>query len=567
MLLVSFGGPRGPRRRDPVPGERDARARGIPPRAAGRGRPSTTCCSAASARSTPRTPRCSTRCARTSPTTASTCRSTGATATGTPYLADAVAQMARRRGTPGAGVRDRRRTPRTPAAGSTGRTSPTPRWPSPGRARRSTSCGPTSTTPASWSRSSTPPSRRSTTLPDDARDGARLVFTTHSIPVAQADRSGALDRPGGAYVAQHRAVAGAGRRRGSRRARPASCTRWDLVYQSRSGPPTPAVARAGRRRPPRASWPRDGVPGVVVVPIGFVSDHMEVVYDLDTAGARRPPTRLGLPIARAATPGTDPRFVAMVVDLVRERLDGRPAAERAALSDARARGGTSAWPAAARTRAAPRPAAGRAGLTRAAPTPDLADAGRARRSDVAAEAGRMLLRRAAAPRSRSAPSPRPTDVVTEMDTQVRAAARRPASAAPAPTTAFLGEEGAAGDGQQRRALGDRPARRHRQLPLRPAAVGGEHRASRSTAVVRGGRGRGAGAGGRRSPRSAAAGATRNGEPDHGVRPAAGWTRRWSAPGSATTRAGGRTRRRCVAQVLPVVRDIRRLGAAASVDLC
>jgi ferrochelatase len=57
---------------------------------------------------------------------------------------------------------------------------------------------------------------------------------------------------------------------------------------------------------------------VAVVPIGFVSDHMEVIYDLDTEAAQTA-ERLGLPFARAATPGTDPRFVAMVRDLITER--------------------------------------------------------------------------------------------------------------------------------------------------------------------------------------------------------------------------------------------------------
>ena len=67
----------------------------------------------------------------------------------------------------------------------------------------------------------------------------------------------------------------------------------------------------------RALQERD-VPGVVVVPIGFVSDHMEVIYDLDTE-ARATAEELGLPFARAATAGVDPRFVAMVRDLLVER--------------------------------------------------------------------------------------------------------------------------------------------------------------------------------------------------------------------------------------------------------
>ena len=61
-----------------------------------------------------------------------------------------------------------------------------------------------------------------------------------------------------------------------------------------------------------------GVPGVVVVPIGFVSDHMEVIYDLDTE-ARETAEEIGLPFARAATAGVDPRFVAMARDLLLER--------------------------------------------------------------------------------------------------------------------------------------------------------------------------------------------------------------------------------------------------------
>ena len=61
-----------------------------------------------------------------------------------------------------------------------------------------------------------------------------------------------------------------------------------------------------------------GAPGAVLVPIGFVSDHMEVIYDLDTE-AMATAAELGLPCERAATPGVDPRFVAMARDLLLER--------------------------------------------------------------------------------------------------------------------------------------------------------------------------------------------------------------------------------------------------------
>ena len=64
-----------------------------------------------------------------------------------------------------------------------------------------------------------------------------------------------------------------------------------------------------------------GSRAVVLVPVGFTSDHMEVVFDLDVEAAEAA-GRLGLPLARAATPGTDPRFVAMITELVAERRDG-----------------------------------------------------------------------------------------------------------------------------------------------------------------------------------------------------------------------------------------------------
>ncbi len=174
-----------------------------------------------------------------------------------------------------------------------------------------------------------------TALPDGLRDGARLVFTTHSIPVGQAERTGLLPpSPGGAYVAQHQAVAAL---IADRVARETGVPRgWDLVYQSRSGPPgqpwlEPDISDHLEQ------LHADGVRSVVVVPIGFVSDHIEVVYDLDTL-ARATADRLGLAMARAATPGTDPRFVAMVVELVRERMDSVPSDQRAALS------GLGPWP-------------------------------------------------------------------------------------------------------------------------------------------------------------------------------------------------------------------------------
>jgi len=67
---------------------------------------------------------------------------------------------------------------------------------------------------------------------------------------------------------------------------------------------------------------RDGAPGAILVPVGFISDHMEVVHDLDIEAAEAA-RRVGLPLARAVTPSTDPRFVSMITALVTERLEGQ----------------------------------------------------------------------------------------------------------------------------------------------------------------------------------------------------------------------------------------------------
>jgi ferrochelatase len=140
-----------------------------------------------------------------------------------------------------------------------------------------------------------------------------VLFSAHSIPTAMAATSD--------YEAQLRATAdlvaqaaGAG-------------PGWRLVYQSRSGPPTqpwlgPDVGEAIASLPGTTA-------SVVVAPIGFVSDHMEVVYDLDTE-ARAAAEARGISLVRAATAGTHPAFVRMIRQLVEERLD--PGVPRLALS-------------------------------------------------------------------------------------------------------------------------------------------------------------------------------------------------------------------------------------------
>jgi ferrochelatase len=148
-------------------------------------------------------------------------------------------------------------------------------------------------------------------LPAAVRGEADLVFTAHSIPESMAERSGPA---GGAYPAQLAEVAGAV---AARLGRP-----WRLAYSSRSGPPSqpwlvPDVSDC------LAELAAAGSRAVVVVPIGFVSDHMEVKFDLDIEAAQTA-ERLGLPFARAATPGTSPRFVAMITDLVRQWQAGPP---------------------------------------------------------------------------------------------------------------------------------------------------------------------------------------------------------------------------------------------------
>jgi ferrochelatase len=147
----------------------------------------------------------------------------------------------------------------------------------------------------------------------------RIVFTAHSIPLSMAAVSGAASQGvGGRYEAQLREVAGlvAGQA--------APDLPWDLVWQSRSGPPRVPWLEPDVRDQ-LAALHASGTRKIVVSPIGFISDHMEVAWDLDTEAAQTA-RRLGLGFARAATPGTDPRFVAMVRELVLERID--PAAPR-----------------------------------------------------------------------------------------------------------------------------------------------------------------------------------------------------------------------------------------------
>jgi len=149
-------------------------------------------------------------------------------------------------------------------------------------------------------------------LGENVRHDAHVLFVTHSIPLSMSDASGP---DGGAYVAQHLSIV----EEIGERVRQETGRRYtnDLVYCSRSGAPhMPWLEPDINDRLEELA--AEGVVAVVVVPIGFVSDHMEVVYDLDTE-ARATAEKLGIEFARAATAGVDPRFVSMVRDLLLER--------------------------------------------------------------------------------------------------------------------------------------------------------------------------------------------------------------------------------------------------------
>jgi ferrochelatase len=135
--------------------------------------------------------------------------------------------------------------------------------------------------------------------------GAEVVYTAHSIPRWMAD--------GCLYEAQlkevARLVSAALGREGEAR----------VVYQSRSGPPSQPWLE-----PDICDWLRaNRPPRLVIAPIGFISDHMEVRYDLDTE-ARRVCEELGIRMVRAGTVGDHPRFVEMIRELIVERLEKGP---------------------------------------------------------------------------------------------------------------------------------------------------------------------------------------------------------------------------------------------------
>jgi protoporphyrin/coproporphyrin ferrochelatase len=133
---------------------------------------------------------------------------------------------------------------------------------------------------------------------------AHLLFTAHSIPIAMSQ--------GSKYVDQLNETA-------QLVSRGAGHPEHRLVYQSRSGPPQQPWLEPDVRDALSEIAATGGCRNVVIAPIGFISDHMEVKFDLDTQ-AMEHARALGLNMARAATVGTHPRFIAMIRELIAERM-------------------------------------------------------------------------------------------------------------------------------------------------------------------------------------------------------------------------------------------------------
>lgn len=157
-----------------------------------------------------------------------------------------------------------------------------------------------------------------------------LFFTTHSIPTSMAQTSGPPDMRGelveGAYVAQHKAAIRCVLE-STQRTLKTLLPEWSLVYQSRSGAPhtpwlEPDIGDALRESA------ANGVRAAIVIPIGFVSDHVEVIWDLDKV-AKGIAEEVGLKFIRVSTPGVADEFVSGIVELIEERISST---DRKALS-------------------------------------------------------------------------------------------------------------------------------------------------------------------------------------------------------------------------------------------
>ena len=150
-------------------------------------------------------------------------------------------------------------------------------------------------------------------VPEQRRNQTLLLFTAHSIPLSMAEncRYETQLREASRLVAQSMGH-----------------ERYELVYQSRSGPPQQPWLEPDVCDHLRSRHAEGDLQDVVLLPIGFLSDHMEVLFDLDTE-ARELCKELDIGFQRASTVGTHPRFVSMIRELIVERITG--AADRPAL--------------------------------------------------------------------------------------------------------------------------------------------------------------------------------------------------------------------------------------------
>jgi ferrochelatase len=140
-------------------------------------------------------------------------------------------------------------------------------------------------------------------LSEPARAHNKTLFVAHSIPMSMADHS--------RYELQLKEASGL-------IADMAGLADWELVFQSRSGPPTqpwlePDICDRIEQ------LPAEGYKAVTVIPVGFVSDHMEILFDLDTEAVEKA-QEVGLEMARVPTVGVHPKFVSMIGELIAERL-------------------------------------------------------------------------------------------------------------------------------------------------------------------------------------------------------------------------------------------------------
>lgn len=143
--------------------------------------------------------------------------------------------------------------------------------------------------------------------PQDQRDNVHVIFTAHSVPMGMAKYS--------QYEAQLNEAA-------RLVAEGVGTSNYKLVYQSRSGPP-----QMPWLEPDIIDYMEEihaqGTNDVVILPVGFISDHMEVIYDLDTEAVQKA-EELGMKLVRAGSVGTHPDFVSMIRELIQERMSANP---------------------------------------------------------------------------------------------------------------------------------------------------------------------------------------------------------------------------------------------------